>query len=47
MDQGRIVEMDTPLALFEKEGGVFKGMCERSKIKREDFFTTGDDDDVV
>lgn len=43
MDEGRIAEMDTPLALFEKEGGIFKGMCERSKIRREDFFTTDND----
>lgn len=43
MDEGRIAEMDTPLALFEKEGGIFRGMCERSKIKREDFFTNDDD----
>jgi hypothetical protein len=38
MDDGRITEMDTPLALFEKEGGIFRGMCDRSKIRREDFF---------
>lgn len=38
MDDGRIAEMDTPLALFEKEGGIFRGMCDRSKIRREDFF---------
>ncbi|KAI9794890.1 MAG: hypothetical protein M1816_003019 [Peltula sp. TS41687] len=37
MDAGRIAEMDTPLRLFEREGGVFRGMCERSGIRREDF----------
>ncbi len=37
MDAGRIAELDTPLALFEKEGGIFKGMCERSGIRRDDF----------
>lgn len=46
MDNGRIAELDTPLALFEKEGSIFKGMCERSKIRREDFLTTDDDDTV-
>lgn len=36
MDQGRIAELDTPLALWEK-GGIFRGMCERSGITRTDF----------
>ncbi len=36
MDQGRIAELDTPLALYEK-GGIFRGMCDRSGIRREDF----------
>lgn len=36
MDQGRIAELDTPLALWEK-GGIFRGMCERSGIIRRDF----------
>lgn len=37
MDAGRIAELDTPLRLFEKDGGIFHGMCERSGIRREDF----------
>lgn len=37
MDQGRIIELDKPLSLWE-EGGVFRGMCDRSGIRREDFF---------
>lgn len=37
MDQGRISELDTPLSLWEKEG-VFRSMCDRSGIQREDFF---------
>ena len=36
MDQGRIAELDEPLVLWER-GGVFRGMCERSGIRREDF----------
>ena len=36
MDQGRIVELDKPLKLWE-EGGIFRGMCDRSGIRREDF----------
>ena len=35
LDEGKVAEIDTPLALFEK-GGIFKGMCERSGISRED-----------
>jgi ABC-type multidrug transport system fused ATPase/permease subunit len=36
MDAGRIAEVDTPLALYEA-GGIFRGMCERSGIKFEEF----------
>ncbi len=36
MDQGRIAELDTPLHLWE-EGGIFRSMCDRSGIRREDF----------
>ncbi|KAI9834847.1 MAG: hypothetical protein M1819_002755 [Sarea resinae] len=37
MDQGRIAELDTPLALYGREDGIFRGMCDRSGIRREDF----------
>ncbi|KIO27861.1 hypothetical protein M407DRAFT_22914 [Tulasnella calospora MUT 4182] len=30
LDQGRIVEFDTPLNLIQREGGVFRGMCLKS-----------------
>ncbi|KAL9580548.1 MAG: hypothetical protein Q9212_004426 [Teloschistes hypoglaucus] len=36
MDQGRIAELDQPLRLWE-EGGIFRSMCDRSGIRREDF----------
>jgi len=36
MDQGGIAEVDTPLNLFDL-GGIFRGMCDRSGIRREDF----------
>jgi ABC-type multidrug transport system fused ATPase/permease subunit len=36
MDQGRIAELDTPSGLYERNG-IFRGMCERSGIRREDF----------
>ncbi|KAL2004862.1 hypothetical protein VTN00DRAFT_3135 [Thermoascus crustaceus] len=42
MDQGRIAEMDTPLRLWEREGGIFRGMCDRSGIQREDFLVDHD-----
>ncbi|KAM5342534.1 hypothetical protein ACJ41O_013500 [Fusarium nematophilum] len=35
MDAGRIAELDTPLALW-KNGGIFRGMCDRSGIRVED-----------
>jgi ATP-binding cassette subfamily C (CFTR/MRP) protein 1 len=36
MDQGKIAELDTPFALYER-GGIFRSMCDRSGIRREDF----------
>lgn len=37
MDQGRIAELDTPLNLWGRgEGGIFRGMCDRSGIRVED-----------
>ena len=37
MDAGQIAEMDTPLRLWDLgEGGIFRSMCERSGITRED-----------
>ena len=37
MDQGRIAQLDTPLALWQDEEGIFRSMCDRSGIRREDF----------
>lgn len=36
MDQGKILEIGTPLELWELDG-AFRSACERSKIRREDF----------
>jgi ABC-type multidrug transport system fused ATPase/permease subunit len=35
IDQGQVAELGTPLELFDL-GGVFRGMCERSSIGREE-----------
>ncbi|KAF1845861.1 uncharacterized protein K460DRAFT_285143 [Cucurbitaria berberidis CBS 394.84] len=35
MDAGQIAELDTPLHLYD-QGGIFKGMCDRSGIQRQD-----------
>jgi len=40
MDAGRIAELDTPIRLYDR-GGVFRSMCDRSGIRREDFFENG------
>ena len=37
MDQGRIAQLDTPIALWQDEEGIFRSMCDRSGIRREDF----------
>ncbi|KAL2162634.1 hypothetical protein VTH06DRAFT_6470 [Thermothelomyces fergusii] len=36
MDKGRIAEMGPPIELWENEGGIFRGMCDRSGIRAED-----------
>ncbi|KZS94671.1 ABC protein [Sistotremastrum niveocremeum HHB9708] len=36
LDAGQIAEFDTPLNLFAKDEGIFRGMCERSNITRDD-----------
>ncbi|KAL1836913.1 hypothetical protein VTJ49DRAFT_4504 [Mycothermus thermophilus] len=36
MDAGRIAELGTPMELWNLEGGIFRGMCERSGIRGED-----------
>lgn len=30
LDDGRIAEFDTPWNLIQKEGGIFRGMCQKS-----------------
>ncbi|GAB7349652.1 hypothetical protein MBLNU459_g0328t1 [Dothideomycetes sp. NU459] len=37
MDKGRIAELDSPIRLYD-QGGIFRSMCDRSGIRREDFF---------
>lgn len=37
MDKGKIAELDTPINLFDA-GGIFRGMCDKSHIIRNDFF---------
>ncbi|KAI1765555.1 ATP-binding cassette transporter protein YOR1-like protein [Hypoxylon sp. FL1150] len=36
MDAGRIAELDSPMALWRMEGGIFRSMCDRSGIREED-----------
>lgn len=36
MDDGRVAEYDTPLALFDRPDSIFRGMCDRSGIKRDE-----------
>lgn len=36
MDAGEIAEFDSPLNLYRDEDGLFRSMCDRSNISRED-----------
>lgn len=38
MDAGQIAEMDAPINLW-KQGGIFRGMCDRSGIRAEDIMS--------
>ncbi|KAB2572662.1 ABC transporter C family member 3 [Lasiodiplodia theobromae] len=37
MDKGAIAELGSPLELWARQGGIFRGMCDRSGIERKDF----------
>lgn len=39
MDAGNVAELDSPINLYE-QGGIFRSMCDRSGIRREDFFNS-------
>ncbi|KAI5286857.1 hypothetical protein KEM54_006450 [Ascosphaera aggregata] len=43
VDQGEIAEMDRPLALWSQESSIFRGMCDRSGITRDDFDANDED----
>ncbi|KAG6035349.1 hypothetical protein E4U41_006116, partial [Claviceps citrina] len=43
MDAGRIAEMDTPLGLW-RGNGIFRGMCDRSGIRAQDFLEGAEED---
>ena len=36
-----MAELDTPIALYD-QGGIFRSMCDRSGIRREDFFNSAE-----
>ncbi|KAJ5145254.1 hypothetical protein N7448_002646 [Penicillium atrosanguineum] len=40
MDQGQIAEMDSPIVLWDKTDGIFRAMCDRSGITRDDILMT-------
>ena len=36
MDQGKIAEFDTPLNLYDKEGSIFRSLCNEANLSRQD-----------
>jgi ABC-type multidrug transport system fused ATPase/permease subunit len=40
MDQGQIAEMDKPVTLWDNPEGIFRAMCDRSGITREDILNS-------
>ena len=41
MDAGNVAELDSPINLYD-QGGIFRSMCDRSGIRREDFFDSAE-----
>lgn len=39
MDAGNVAELAAPIELYD-QGGIFRSMCDRSGIRREDFFNS-------
>lgn len=36
MDQGQVAEFDSPLALFDEAGSIFRSMCDKAGLNRQD-----------
>lgn len=36
MDAGKVAEFDTPLELFDKEGSIFRSLCNEANLSRAD-----------
>ena len=36
MDGGRVAEFDTPLELFDREGSIFRSLCDEAHLSRQD-----------
>lgn len=39
-DQGNVAELDSPITLYDRPESIFRSMCDRSGIRREDFFNS-------
>ncbi|KAG8995314.1 hypothetical protein FRB94_009286 [Tulasnella sp. JGI-2019a] len=39
LEQGRVAEFDTPLNLFRQDGGIFRSLCDQSKITEEELIS--------
>ena len=37
LDAGEIKEFDTPYSLFSKSDSIFRSLCDKAKIKDQDF----------
>jgi ABC-type multidrug transport system fused ATPase/permease subunit len=42
LDQGVVVEYDSPLALFAQPDGIFRSMCDRSAITQDEVQAAAD-----
>ena len=36
MDGGRVAEFDAPLTLFDREGSIFRSLCDEAHLSRQD-----------
>ena len=36
LDKGELAEFDTPLNLYDKEGSIFRSLCNKANLSRQD-----------
>jgi len=43
MDSGKVAEFDTVLALFDRQGSIFRSLCNEASLSRQDILDIRDE----